>query len=278
MLRIGFIQSAPAFGDPDGNRRRLLEQVSRLDADLLVLPELCHSGYVFQSREEAFDLSEPIPSGPTSRFLIELARERQVTIVAGICERDGKLLYNSAGTFTPAGHLNTYRKIHLFQEEKLWFEPGNTPFRVLDLGDVRLGVLVCYDWRFPEATRALALLGADIIAHPANLVFPFCQEVMRARCIENHIFAVTANRVGTEIRPGEREETFTGRSQVVNPAGELLVRASTDQVEESVVEIDPSRAREKSFSPYNHPLNDRRPEHYGTLVVSPEELARERGE
>ncbi len=266
MLRIGFIQSAPVIGDPDGNRERLLQQVRRVDAELLVAPELCQSGYVFQSREEAYELSEPIPSGPTSEFLIELARDRRATIVAGICERDGDLIYNSAATFAPTGHLDTYRKIHLFKEEKLWFEPGNTPFRVIDIGEARIGVLVCYDWRFPEATRSLALLGADIIAHPANLVFPFCQEVMRARCIENHIFAVTANRVGTEARPDGREETFTGFSQVVNPAGELMVRATTDRVEEAVVSIDPRLAREKSFSPYNHVLDDRRPEYYGALV------------
>jgi predicted amidohydrolase len=266
MLRVGFVQTAPVVGDLDGNRERLLARTRQVDADLLVLPELCQSGYVFSSREEAYSLSEPIPAGPTSQALAALAGERRQVIVAGICERDGDRLYNSAAVFAPAGHLLTYRKIHLFKEEKLWFEPGPGPFRVVDLGGVRLGVLVCYDWRFPEAARSLALLGADIIAHPANLVLPFCQEVMRARCIENRVFAITANRVGTDARPDGQQATFTGRSQVVDPDGEVLVRASIDGEESAVFAVDPSEARQKSFSPQNHILRDRRPECYGLLL------------
>jgi predicted amidohydrolase len=270
MLRIGFVQTSPIFGDLDGNRERLIEQAGRLDADLVVLPELCQSGYVFTSRAEAVDLAESIPAGPTSQALAELARARDMTLVAGIGERAGERLYNSAAVFTPAGHLLTYRKIHLFGDEKRWFEPGDTAFPVFEVRGARIGLIVCYDWRFPEATRVLALAGADVVAHPANLVLPFCQQVMRARCIENRVFAVTANRVGTDDRPGGRRATFTGRSQVVDPDGQLLLQASTDGVEDGVVTIDPRQARDKTFNDgMNHVLTDRRPEYYRALVEPP---------
>jgi predicted amidohydrolase len=271
MLRVGFVQSAPTFGDLSGNRERLLATLQTLEADLVVVPELCQSGYVFTSAGEARQLAELIPAGPTSQALLEVAARRNMTIVAGICEVDGDHLYNAAAVFGPGGHIDTYRKVHLFKEEKRWFEPGNTPFRVLDLGDVRIGVMVCYDWRFPEATRTLAIQGADIVTHPANLVLPYCQEVMRARCIENRIFAITANRVGTDARPDGRRETFTGQSQVVDPEGEVLVRASVDGIESAVVEIDPMLARRKSINEHNHLVRDRRPEFY-QLLTRPNDL------
>ena len=96
---------------------------------------------------------------------------------------------------------------------------------------------------------------------------PFCQEVMRARCIENRVYAVTANRVGTETAAGGRSETFTGLSQVVDPDGEVLVRASTDREEEAVVDIDPAAARSKTVTDRNHLFTDRRPDFYRTLIA-----------
>ncbi|MGD8396784.1 MAG: nitrilase-related carbon-nitrogen hydrolase [Candidatus Eiseniibacteriota bacterium] len=269
MMRVGFLQSAPIIGDLDGNRQRLLAQLTEVDADLIVAPELCQSGYVFTSREEATALAEPIPDGPTCAALRDVARARRMTLVAGVCERDGDRLYNSAVLVTPSADVQRYRKVHLFMEEKLWFEPGVEGFPVVEVDGVKIGLMVCYDWRFPEAARCLALAGADLIAHPANLVLHYCQEVMRARCIENRVFAVTANRVGTDARPDGRRATFTGQSQVVDPEGTVLVRASEREVESGVVEIDPAMAREKSFSPQNHVLLDRRPELYGALIEPP---------
>jgi predicted amidohydrolase len=265
MARIGFIQSHPRFGAPKENLDRLREQLRRLEADLVVLPELCHSGYVFRSRAELDQLSEPIPDGPTSRMLAEDARTRRRVVVAGICERDGDTFYNSAAVFGPKGLAGVYRKVHLFKDEKLWFAPGDRPFQVLEIAGMRLGVLVCFDWRFPEAARVLALAGVEVIAHPSNLVLPYCQEVMRARCIENRIFAVTANRVGTDTRPDGASETFTGQSQVVDPEGEVLVRAPASGETEAMVTVDLTRAHEKQINGRNHLFADRRPEFYAPL-------------
>ncbi len=111
--------------------------------------------------------------------------------------------------------------------------------------------------------RALALKGADLIAHPANLVLPYCPDAMVTRCLENRVWAVTANRIGTEARGGKTPLRFIGQSEVVSPRGEILYRASFDQEELRVVEIDPSAARDKCLNPYNDLFAQRRPELYG---------------
>jgi predicted amidohydrolase len=265
MTCLGFVQSSPEFGAPDRNRDRLLAQIRRVEADLGVLPELCHSGYVFRSRDELERLAEPIPSGPTCRMLADEARQRRQILVAGICERDGTTFYNSAAVFGPEGLAGVYRKVHLFKDEKLWFAPGDRPFQVLEVAGIKLGVLVCFDWRFPEATRVLALAGAEVIAHPSNLVLPYCQEVMRARCIENRVFAVTANRVGTDARPDGARETFTGQSQVVDPEGQVLVRAPVEDEFEAAVNVDLAEARTKQINDRNDLFADRRPDFYAAL-------------
>lgn len=266
MTRIGFVQSDPRFGEPDRNRERLAAQVRRVEADVIVLPELCHSGYLFRDPAEVARLAEPIPAGPTSQLLLSLARERKTTLVAGICERDGGRFFNSAAVYTPGGLAGVYRKIHLFKDEKLYFTPGNRPLSVFTVAGLRIGVIVCFDWRFPEATRVLALAGAELIAHPANLVMPYCQDVMRARAIENRVFAVTANRVGADERPDGAREEFTGQSQVVDPDGCLLLRAADQGEAEGVVDVDLEAARRKRVTERNDLFADRRPEFYRSLV------------
>jgi predicted amidohydrolase len=266
MTRIGFVQSEPRFGETAANVERLGAQVRRVEADLLVLPELCHSGYLFRDRAELARLAEPIPDGPTSRALLALARERKTTLVAGICERDGERFYNSAAVYTPSGLAGVYRKIHLFKDEKLYFTPGDRPLTVFTVAGIRIGVIVCFDWRFPEATRVLALAGANVIAHPANLVMPYCQEVMRARAIENRVFAATANRVGADERSDGAREEFTGQSQVVDPDGRLPVRAADHGEAEGVVDVDLAAAHRKRVTERNDLFADRRPEFYRSLV------------
>ena len=120
--------------------------------------------------------------------------------------------------------FGAYRKTHLFAEEKKWFDPGDTGFQVFDMGQVKIGVMICFDWWFPESARVLALKGADIFCHPANLVMPQCQRVMPAHSLLNGVFTITANRVGTEERGGKAPLQFTGKSQIVDPRGEVLVK------------------------------------------------------
>jgi predicted amidohydrolase len=123
--------------------------------------------------------------------------------------------------------------------------------------------MICFDWFFPESARTLALKGADIIAHPANLVLPYCPKSMPVRCLENRVYAITANRTGTETRKKNQSLTFIGQSQIVSPDSEILVTASGDEEVLLSADLDPLTARDKKLNPLNDLMMDRRPEQYG---------------
>jgi predicted amidohydrolase len=257
-MKIGFVQMDIRFGQVEHNLTKADELLTPVRADLLVLPELFSSGYLFSDHGELNALAETIPDGPTTQFLLTTAVEKNCFIVAGLAEKAEECFYNSAVLAGPAGFLAVYRKVHLFDQEKRWFMPGDQPFFVVDIGVARLGMMICFDWFFPEAARSLALQGADVICHPANLVMPFCQKAMVTRCLENHLFAVTANRIGSEARPGGAL-TFTGCSQITAPDGSVLASASADEETVCCVEIDVRQARDKKINPMNDLLGDRRP-------------------
>jgi predicted amidohydrolase len=240
------------------NLDHLAAALQPAEADLLVLPELCASGYQFASIEEVSELAEPVPAGPTTTRLLDLAKRKQMVIVAGLPERAGTTYYNSAVAVGPQGFIGCYRKTHLFFEETLYFSPGDTGFQVWDIGAAKIGVMICFDWYYPEAARTLALKGADIICHPSNLVLPNCPDSMPVRCLENRVFAVTCNRTGSEARQGKARLTYIGNSEIVTPRGAILHRAPRDQEALCIVEIDPAEARNKSVTPYNDLLKDRR--------------------
>ena len=159
------------------------------------------------------------------------------------------------------GVIGTYRKLHLYFKEKLWFTPGDKPLKIYKINGINIGIMICFDWFFPETARTLTLLGADIIAHPANLVLPYCQKAMITRCLENRVYAVTANRIGREIR-GEDNFKFTGESQITSYDGKILLSAPSDKVSVDFVEIDVSEVRNKKLNKFNDIVNDRRKEFY----------------
>jgi len=261
-MRLGVVQSSPVFGDVERNFRRAEELLASSHADLWVLPELFASGYQFASQQEVSALAEPVPAGPVTRRLVTLSRDLHAHLVAGLAERWDGELYNTAVLVGPQGLVARYRKVHLFAAEKRWFSPGDLPFPVVDLGEARVGILICFDHLFPEAARTLALRGADLVLHPANLIIPDVgQLTMRVRAIENGVFTATANRVGIERR-GDSTLRFTGRSQIVSPRGRLLARCSEELEEVRVVEVDPAEARDKHLNAENDLLTDRRPEWY----------------
>ena len=263
-MKVGYFQSHPEFGNVQGNRERFASKLESVECELLVLPELAFSGYQFVSQEEVVALSEPIPDGPTTQACIGLAQRHHLHLVVGLPERDGNRCYNSAIVVGPSGFLGSYRKTHLFFEETTFFSPGNSGLQVWDVGRARIGVMICFDWYYPEVARTLTLRGAEIVCHPANLVLPHCPDAMVTRALENRIFSVTADRIGKEARGGKPPLTYVGRSEVVSPKGQVLSRASHDQEELTVVEIDLNEARNKSITPYNDVLNDRRPEYYAS--------------
>lgn len=262
-MRVGFLQFGPVFGSKEVNHKRVEDFLRDVKADLIVLPELFSTGYLFESREELRELAEE-EGGETHTFLKQLSGDTRAAIVTSIAEREGEGCYNTCLLCAGGEIKSRYRKVHLFDREKELFAPGNLPFPVHDLDGVRIGLMVCFDWIFPESARLLALGGAQIICHPSNLVLPYCPRAMITRCIENSVFAITTNRVGTEARAG-LELTFIGLSQVIGPRGDILVRADEKEEVIRIIEIYPSAADDKMVTQRNHVIADRRPEFYGDL-------------
>jgi predicted amidohydrolase len=265
MMRIGVYQSNPLFCEVDHNIEQALQTLAGLETDLMVLPELFNTGYQFVSKEEAETLAEEIPSGKTCEAMIDFARKEEIFLVFGMAEREGDRIYNGSAVVGPKGFIGKYRKIHLFAEEKYFFHPGDGEFQVFDLGLAKIGVMVCFDWWFPESARILALKGADIICHPANLVLSQCQQAMTTRSLENGVFSVTANRIGSEARGGKPPLVFTGKSQILDCRGHVLTRLGEAEPGVSVVDIDVMQARDKKLTVQNDRFADRRPEFYETL-------------
>lgn len=260
-MRTGFLQYDVAFGDKKANQRKIISLIGGDRFDLLVLPELALTGYFMQSRAKSSELAEEFAHGETFEFFHNLARQQEGAIVFGFSERAGDKIYNSAALVCPDGTAYLYRKTHLFDLEKLWFDPGDTGFRVFEFRGARIGIMICFDWLFPESARSLMLQGADIICHPSNLVLPYCQDAMKIRCLENRVFAITCNRSGME-QQGRIKLVFTGKSQIVGPRGEVLI--SSDEVGEKLVlfELDHTASRDKTITSHNDLLADRRPDTY----------------
>lgn len=256
-MRIGFFQFSPVFGDKTTNLQKITQTLSKVSADLIVLPELCNTGYSFKDRQELFHLSEKIPDGETTQTLLTLAKEKNLSIVAGLPEQKNRRVYNSAILVNPKGKVAIYRKAHLFFEEKFIFDQGNTVFTAYKCDSVKIGMLICFDWIFPEAARSLALAGAQIICQPANLILPYAETVSISRAIENRIFFIMANRTGAE-KSGKKCIRFIGRSQIVSPVGEILAKAETDEEVVKIVNIDANKALNKFVTKYNNIFKDRR--------------------
>ncbi len=272
MVKAAYLQFAPSYLAVEKNWARVGALIQGIDVDLLVLPELFSSGYFFRSSDDLDQVAEPIPDGPTTQRLSDWAHDTGATIVAGLPEQEGSRRYNSAVTVTPAGETHTYRKVHLYYEENTLFDPGNLGFPVVEVStrdgeEYQLGVMVCFDWYFPEAARSLALEGADVIAHPSNLVLPHCPESMPIRARENHVYTITANRHGSETKNGE-ELAFIGLSEICGPDGDVLRRSGRTDTEIGVATLDLDAVRDRSLNAYNDVLRDRRPEVYATRSAS----------
>jgi predicted amidohydrolase len=263
-MKVGYIQFKPVFGEKERNLRRIirfLEEGVEKEADLLVLPELCTTGYVFKAEKEVKALSEEVPEGQTTRTLASFAERENLHIVAGLCERKSGKFFNSAVLVGPDGFVSVYRKAHLFDNEKIWFSRGDDPFRIYSTSNARIGIMICFDWIFPEVVRILALKGAQIICHPSNLVLPYCQKAILGAAVQNKVFIITANRLGTE-----RGLKFTGMSQIVDPHMEFLARSRKTGEEVRVVEIDPEDADSKRITEHNDLWADRRIDLYQPLL------------
>ena len=277
LMKVACLQMEPRIGQVQANVTRSLEliaQAAKAGARLVVLPELCNTGYVFATREEALGLSEHVPDGPTCEAWIAAARKHAMFIVAGITEREGDKLYNTAVLIGPDGYIGTYRKNHLWGAENIFFEPGNLGVPVFDIGAGRVACAICYDIWFPEIFRLAALQGADMLcvatnwvpmpAQPGNL--PMMANILTmGGAHANSMFVAAADRIGVE-----RGQPFLGNSLIVSHTGwPLAGPASLDREEMIVAEIDLADARRnRNLTEFNERLSDRRTDMYGEMLGS----------
>jgi predicted amidohydrolase len=265
MIVGAFVQTRPKFGENDHNIESALKLASKVRADIYVFPELCNTGYAFTSKSECLSLAESLGNGNSVHQFSAFSEKNRCAIVAGLTERDGERTFNSAVVIERGKILGTYRKVHLFYREKLWFSRSNLGFKTFFLETLgcRLGILICFDWYFPEASRKLTLEGAEVLCHPSDLVLPGKAQVgMMARAFENRVFAITANRVGSENRGPKDNFKFTGRSQIVSPEMEKLASAGPTEMTARVAKMDLELARNKHVTSMNDALKDRRPNFY----------------
>lgn len=261
LFKAGFFQLKPKFGKLEENLSHILKRLEKVNADLIVLPELPFSGYYFKNRNEVAELAQDVKDSYIVDSLVKLCKKQNIHIVTGFAEKYQNKLFNSALLIGKKGVIHTYRKLHLFNEEKFWFDPGDVPLSVQEINGVKIGMMICWDWIYPEVARKLAVMGADIICHPSNLVLPWCQYTMVSRSMENNVFTVTANRFGSDKRE-HGEIRFTGKSQIAAPKGKVIHNAKSQKEEMFITEINIVEARDKKMTAHNDILKERRIKYY----------------
>jgi len=270
--RVAACQIDPRIGEVEANLERIsaaVAEAAAAGAMLAVLPEAAVTGYAFASLDEAMPVARRANVVAADR-VAALAAEHGLAVICGTLEAQGDEIFNTALIATADGRRFSYRKMHLpYLGIDRFTTPGPDAPRVVEIDGLRVGVLICYDLRFPEAARICALDGADLITLPTN--WPVGVEfhpglVAPARAAENHCYLLACDRVGVE-----RGVTFIGRSMLVDYNGTVLAKASDDREELLVGEIDPAAARATHVRrrPGEHEwdtIADRRPGLYGRLL------------
>ena len=272
LVRVAAAQTDPRLRDVEGNLVRIEETVraaAARGAGLIVFPECALTGYRYVTAADALADAQTVP-GPATERLGAVAAELDISIAVGLVERDGDRLFNCAALIGPTGLLGVYRKTHLpFQAVDRFVEPGDLPFAVIDTPLGRLGMLICFDLRFPEPARVLALAGAQIILNLTNLPPPGAPQpdfMFQTRAAENRVWLISASRVGQE-----GGVPYIGRSAIVNPEGEKLAEAGAEGEDLLVADIEPAFADRKDLiieaGVYEmHLFGARRAELYGRLT------------
>ena len=271
-VKVACVQFEPVIGDVAGNLDQMEKRIRAAHAEgaaVIVLPELADSGYVFNDSDEVGRLASPIPEGKSALRLIGLAKALGIHIVSGLAERDGETFYNSAIICGPQGYIGKFRKLHLWNREKLYFKPGDLGLPVFDTEVGKIGIAICYDGWFPEIFRQMALKGAELICIPTNWVpipghdaslEPMANILHKAAAHSNAIYIACADRVGVE-----RGQPFIGSSLIIGPTGRAIAGPAGSDTEEilsatiSLSDLKTSR----TLNERNHVIGDRRPDVYG---------------
>ena len=287
ILKVGIIQQT-CSADVEANKQKLarnIADVAEHGAQLVVLQELHNSPYFCQVESvDNFDLAEPIP-GPSTEFFGALAKKHHVVLVTSLFERRAAGIYhNTAVVFEADGTIaGKYRKMHIPDDpayyEKFYFTPGDLGFHPIQTSVGKLGVLVCWDQWYPEAARLMALQGAEMLIYPTAIGYATYDTeeeqqrqreawttVMRGHAVANGLPVIAVNRVGFEPDPSGQTEgiQFWGSSFIAGPQGELYYRASDQEEESLVVDIDLKHSENvRRWWPF---LRDRRIENYGDIT------------
>ena len=279
IIKIAVVQTNPALMKNEENLNGIIcntKEAASNGVNLIVFPECSLTGYIFNSRKEALPYAETIP-GPAIKRIAALCKELNVFVILGLLEKDKNKLYNAAALISPEGLIGSYRKNHLpYLGIDRFVDRGNRPFEVYSTPVGNIGIEICYDIIFPENSRVMALQGADILVLPTN--FPrgrgekITDHVVTTRAIENRVYVVTANRIGSE-----RGHGFSGLSKIAGATWETLALASPDKEEIIYAEIDLDVARKKhdTIKPGQHEtdfIKDRRPELYGIISEPVDEI------
>lgn len=257
----------------------VIEKAVTEGANFVVLPELANSGYVFNDKNEARELSEEVPGGKSITTWSKLAKDHNIYIAAGYNEKEEERLFNSSVLIGPSGYIGTHRKIHLWYEEKLWFEPGNLGIQVFETLIGRIGMHICYDQWFCEVSRIQALQGADLIAVSTNWVpinetedpedleksgrQAMADYITMVAAHTNTVWIAAADRIGLE-----RGQPFLGRSIIVNQTGSPVAGPGSATKEEILIARDCNllESRKKNWNTYNVMARDRRTDVYHEML------------
>ncbi len=268
-MKIACCQFAPINGNIVRNFESVRTLVHAAEADICVFPELALTGYFFKTISELSPVAQRL-DGELCHAIAAVAKAESKAIIIGFLERSGDLYYNSAIAFDSGGKLvGHYRKVHRFYFETCVFESGDLGFPVFELltrsGEVMTGMLICYDWRFPEAARSLALQGAELIAIPSNIVTTtgMLHATLQTRAFENKVVVAFCDRTGSEVNGGEAL-TFRGESALISYSGEILRKASAEETETIIADFDLAKTRDKRINQFNDVFSDRRPECYSS--------------
>lgn len=245
-----------AFKNAEKNLKRIEKFYEKTKTDILIFPELSLSGYEIENRKILREFSFEKKSRVFDN-LQRISSDMNKAIVFGFSEREKNKIFNSSMLIDEKGRRFVYRKNHLFFNEKKLFDKSETGFFINRVKGAKLGMMICFDWFFPEAMRTISLMGADIVAHPSNLVMPYCQDAMKTRCLENRVYAITANRIGEE-----ESYTFTGESQITGYNGEVLAKGGKKSECIKTSLIDLTKSRSKKINKVNDLFKDRRRDLY----------------
>ena len=272
-IKIAVAQIDIAFADRERNLARMiqvLKETTGQGAKLTIFPEAALTGYCFDSLDEAKPFAESL-DGPSAEAIAVACKRTGTHVVAGYIERDGASFYNAAMLVGADGVIGNYRKVHLpFLGVDRFLTPGDKPFRVFDLPFGRIGINICYDASFPEAARALKLLGAELLVLPTNWptgAWRTAEFVINTRACENHVNFAAVNRCGVE-----RGWQFIGRSKIIDVNGDTIAEAAREGEEMLIVDVDLQEANNNKIvnvagSYEIDRLADRRPDFYRILAA-----------